>query len=90
MDVLIDGVRYVPAPVVPESGTLGEILRVRRAQLGFTLEEACQAAKISKAFLWELEQDKSTPSLRAAARLSTAYGIPLEALAACYQQEQRA
>lgn len=85
MRVQIDGVEYVPAPPVQKVfASLGEALRVLRAQTGMTLEAAGKATDTSKSYIWELENDRSVPGLDLAARIARVYGVPLELLGACF------
>lgn len=81
--VVIDGVEYVrkASPKLLPDGSLGDFLRVIRLSSRLTLDSAASCIGCSKSYLWELENDRSEPSLSIAKRISTAYGIALDTLA---------
>lgn len=86
MGVVVNGIEYVPrlrlrSPA--EFGTFGQALRALRKAAKLSLDKAARDIGCSKSHLWALEQDQSEPSLRLAAELADAYGVPLATLAAC-------
>ncbi len=84
MQVLIDGVEYVPkGRPGPVAGIpFGEVLKGFRENHRWSLDEAANKAGISKTYLWELESGKAAdPSFRVAARLAKIYCIDLAYLA---------
>ena len=86
MSVIINGIRYVPAlniKMPSEFGTLGEALRTMRKDARLSLKAAAVEIGCSKTYLWGVEKSGMEPSLRMAARMSAAYGVPLATLAAC-------
>lgn len=56
----------------PASDPLARRIAVRRAELGLSLQQLATKASLTKAHVWELEQDRSTnptiSTLRALAR----------------------
>lgn len=68
--------------------TLGQFIKSRREALAMSLQDVGDASGVSKAYVWELEQDKSMPSLRVAMRLSITLGVSVNALAATTLEEQ--
>jgi transcriptional regulator with XRE-family HTH domain len=84
MNVVIDGLLYVPAPWGGKAPLpLGAYLRELRRAHGWSLATAAGRGGISRAYLHGLERgDRADPSLRVAIRLAEAYGIPLAYLAA--------
>ncbi len=55
---------------------LGEKLRDLRKERGFTLEGLADAAKLSKSYLWELEnRDSQRPSAEKLTALADALGV---------------
>lgn len=86
MNVVINGVEYVRRfRILPtsETGTFGQSLRTMRKSLKLSLDKAAIEIGCSKSYLWELEHDGAEPGLRIACRIADAYGVPLQALAAC-------
>lgn len=84
MKVFINDVQYRPcvASVATRPvGTLGNELRVMRKQMGMTLDQASASIGCTKSHLWKMEKDLSEPGLRMAMAISTAYGVPVWALA---------
>ena len=86
LDVVIDGVRYVPAPPSGEQWdsdiSLATLIAQCRKLNGCSLDEIADRAIISKTYLWELENGHATnPSLDVAARLAEALGIDLDRMA---------
>ena len=82
MNVLINGVEYRPhakLELMPMS--FGDFLRSVRKSVNYTLDTAADKIECSKSYLWEIEHGNGEPSLKMAARISSAYGIPLETLA---------
>lgn len=86
MAVIINGIEYVPRIVLKlpaELGTLGQALRAMRKASKLSLDKAAASIGCSKSYLWEVENDKSEPSLRMATEIAGAYGVPLATMAAC-------
>ena len=80
--VIINGVRYVPAPgKQPFNLTLGAVIRFWRKERDMTLDELASKAGIGKSTVWELENDRNLPSFLVAAKLSAALNVPLDQLA---------
>jgi transcriptional regulator with XRE-family HTH domain len=53
-----------------------------RKAIGYTLERAAEEIGCSKSYVWELENGKSEPSLRIAAKIAKAYAVDLNQIAA--------
>jgi transcriptional regulator with XRE-family HTH domain len=82
MDVLINGVRYVPAPYkVAINKPFGECIRICRKQVDMTLDQLAKRAGLSKSTVWELENGRHLPSFVVAIRLANALMVPIEMLA---------
>ena len=82
MRVEIDGVEYFPkAKVEMMPSTFGEFLRRVRKSVSFSLDAASDAIGCSKSYLWELEHDRSEPSLQMAYCICNTYGVELITLA---------
>ncbi len=82
MRVEIDGVGYFPrADVEMMPSTFGEFLKRVRKSVSFSLDAASDAIGCSKSYLWEMENDRSEPSLRMASDISKTYGVELITLA---------
>lgn len=63
--------------------TLGELIKRRRASLGFSLEQVSEMAGCTKSHIWELEQDRSAnPTVAMAWGISVALGVPFVEVAA--------
>ena len=89
MEVIIDGVRYMPEPppLKPSSRstTLGQRLRHLRDSRRWSLDDAATNIGISKTYLWELESGNAGDmSLRIAAGIARAYRVSLDYIAAGY------
>ncbi len=88
MEVVIDGVKYVPEPRFPYQGgigSFGQLLRQRRQEMRWSLENAAENIGISKTYLWELEQDQGDPSFRIIVGISIAYRIQLVDMASAFK-----
>jgi transcriptional regulator with XRE-family HTH domain len=57
--------------------SLGTRIRQTRNQKAITLQELSERSGLSKGFICQLENDKSTPSLQALERLSGGLGVPM-------------
>ncbi|MCS6906398.1 MAG: XRE family transcriptional regulator [Anaerolineales bacterium] len=57
--------------------TLGEKLRKRRKELNFTLRDLAKKTDLTAAFLSQLENNKSEPSLKSLQRIADALCIPI-------------
>lgn len=75
MQVTINGVSYIPCrrPEKITGDTLGGYLKFLRTSIKLSLDSVSEATSISKSTLWELENDRTTPTLRTAARLCDYY-----------------
>ncbi len=88
MKVIINGVEYVPCmPPIVGSHPLPAILKAIREAIGYTLDDAAHQIGCSKSYIWTAENSQFCPSLRMAARISRAYGITIESMAAALQSE---
>jgi transcriptional regulator with XRE-family HTH domain len=82
MSVIINGIEYVPKIKLRlDDTTLGVFLRKCRKDCKLSLEKAAKEIGCSKSYLWEVEADKTEPSLRMARQMSEAYGVPLATIA---------
>ena len=82
MNVIIDGIKYVPqSEVSMMPRTFGEFLRDARKSVKLSLEAASDDVPCSKSYLWEMENNASEPSLRIANGIARTYGLKLETLA---------
>lgn len=81
MEVLIDGVSYKPVAIKEindKKTSLGDALKAYRMFIkNETLDVACKGIGISKSHLWDIEADKTIPSLKIAVELSEYYGFPM-------------
>jgi ribosome-binding protein aMBF1 (putative translation factor) len=99
MDVLIDGVRYVPMqshpprprdpdhnPLVSES--LSVVFRNARTESGLTLREVAVRVNFSNPYLSQIEMGVvARPSFLAVVRLARLYGLNLDDLAAIAEKD---
>jgi transcriptional regulator with XRE-family HTH domain len=81
MKVIIDGIRYFPEQKISFKDGFGMALLMARKKLKYTLENASEEMGCSKSFLWELENEKATPSLKMASKIAKVYGIDLQLMA---------
>jgi transcriptional regulator with XRE-family HTH domain len=90
MKVTIDGIEY--APVLPfysgDKRTLSVLLADIRKVLGWTLAQAGVHIGCSVGGLHALECADRMPSLKMAAKISRAYGVPIHILAAATLNEE--
>ena len=83
MEVTIDGVRYIPQRKHYRlEQSLGDLVKMRRKVHKWTLQNLAEAAGLSKSTVWEIENDRNSPSFAVAARLATVLGIDLDDMAA--------
>jgi transcriptional regulator with XRE-family HTH domain len=66
--------------MVSEGETIGQRLRARRVQLGLTLAEVADKAKLSLPYVSNLERGRGNPTLDALGALARALDIPLASL----------
>lgn len=57
--------------------TFGQWLKQARDFHDLTLEEVAEKSGTSKSYVWELEKDKSDPSLTMAANIAAVFGMEL-------------
>ncbi len=91
MQVIIDGVPYVPVPAVLEPTTLAPgdsprdlwaFLRKLRERDGLSLDDAARQIGITRQYLWYLESGKVTnPSFQVMIGLSRVYEFSLDSAA---------
>ena len=82
MSVLINGITYVPQIRIRISDTtLGQMLRQCRKDCKMSLDKAAKEIGCSKSYLWDVEADKTEPSLRMARQMSEAYNVPIATIA---------
>lgn len=81
MDVVINGVRYIPHPENKlKWSSIGEALKHLRGVNRLSLDEAAKQVGVSKRYLWEIETGKANnPSFQAMAALADLYGVSLDA-----------
>ncbi len=60
--------------------TIGKHLKKHRKRHGFTLEGLANIINSSKSYIWEMENDKSIPSVIKAYDLAKALGVRIEDL----------
>lgn len=60
--------------------SLGTFIRDSRQENGLTLEQLANFVGTSKSYIFELEKDKSMPSLLIAARIAQALDVSLQAM----------
>ena len=84
MIVMIDGIRYTPVTPgpVPSRGTLAELLRALREDRELSITAAARDIGCSKSCLWQWEKGTSEPTLGMAKKISTAYAVSVDFLAA--------
>lgn len=90
MNVIIDGVEYVPRINIDsgsESMPFREYIRGLRINAAMTLDEAAKKIGCSKSYIWELENKRSEPSLRISGSIATAYGVSVAWLYYSLQNE---
>ncbi|GAA2010259.1 helix-turn-helix transcriptional regulator [Nakamurella flavida] len=71
-----------PAPVVLFRHALGSVLRVERTAQGRTLQQVARAARVSVAFVSEVERGMKQPSSEILAALTTALEVSLSEVVA--------
>jgi transcriptional regulator with XRE-family HTH domain len=67
--------------------TLGARIRTTRTQKGITLQEIADRTGLSKGFLCQLENDKSSPSIQALEKIASALGVPMAFLFLTQEQQ---
>lgn len=88
MNVIINGIKYVPEPNHTPAPTLGVLMLRARKNARYTLRQAAMAAGVNYSTAWAAECD-STPSLLTVCKLARLYGVSMEAVAATVLGEQR-
>lgn len=69
----------LPARAAAETETrVGALIRARRRQLGFTLQQLGDASKLSVGYLSQVERDHATPTLGSLAGIARALGVGLD------------
>ena len=82
MSVIINGIAYVPQIRIRISDTtLGALLKQARKDCKLSLDKAAKEIGCSKSYLWDVEADKTEPSLRMARQMSEAYNVPIATIA---------
>lgn len=69
--------------------SLGAELRKARADAGLTQEELARAAKLDRAYISLLENDRKSPTVDTLIRLSNALGVPASTILARMEQPHR-
>lgn len=76
MNVIINGRRYIPAPITSQTDCMGEQLRAARKHAGLSLDAASEMLQMSQSYLWELENGRLlNPTLSTMLALMRGYGI---------------
>ena len=90
MKVTIDGIEYGPMPPIYTGDTrpLCVLLADIRSVLNWTLAQAGVHIGCSGGNLHALERGDRMPSLRMAAKIARAYGVPIHILAAAALNEE--
>lgn len=69
----------LPARAAAEAETrVGALIRARRRQLGFTLQQLGDASNLSVGYLSQVERDHATPTLGSLAGIARALGVGLD------------
>ena len=56
---------------------VGERIRQRRKELGYSLRELGSRTNLTASFLSQVENSRSSPSLASLQRIATALGVPM-------------
>lgn len=88
MNVIINGVKYVPEPNHTPAPTLGVLMLRARKNARYTLRQAAAAADVNYSTAWGAECS-STPSLLTVCKLARLYGVSMEAVASTVLGEQK-
>lgn len=83
MDVMIDGVKYIPVTtqkVVTEAKGIGEALILLRLKHRLSVQKAAEKIGCGYGTLRGIERDTHVPGLAMAGRIARFYGIPVEVL----------
>jgi len=82
MDVVINGIRYVPKTKhIAPSDTLRSVMTNRRRELGLTLAEAAHRAGLSVSSVHNIEAG-TDPRFSTVAKLAAAYNLDLNTVIA--------
>jgi transcriptional regulator with XRE-family HTH domain len=60
--------------------TLGELIQLRREEMGISMRELARRVKVANSFLSLLERDRSFPSAKLLNRIADELGLPLSEL----------
>lgn len=89
MEILIDGIRYVPERMATENEEPFHILIVAaRARKCETLDEASGNMGIAKSQLWNMEKGETEPKLKMLQKVLRYYGLLFEQINDDYTQER--
>ena len=58
--------------------TIGNNIKLRRKELGWTLQDLADECQLSKSYIWEIEKNKSTPSCNKFRDICLALGSTME------------
>lgn len=78
VDVVIDGVHYIPKPRIRPGQSFDHALRTARRNTGETLEQVAKAVGTTKSHIWTLERGGSEPRLGLIKSLLEHYGLRFE------------
>ena len=80
MQVIIDGTEYTPR-AKPYKHKFGEIIEMRRRQLGVTRKTLCYAAGVSQSTMHRVERGDLIPTLAVTTRIAYFLNLDLQRLA---------
>jgi transcriptional regulator with XRE-family HTH domain len=78
MNVVIDGVDYIPKPRIRPGQTFPQALKTARDNSGETLEQVANAVGTTKSHMWTLERGDCEPRMGLIKGLLDHYGLRFE------------
>jgi transcriptional regulator with XRE-family HTH domain len=79
MEILIDGIRYLPEKVATENvAPFNVLIATARARKCETLDEASGNMGIAKSQLWSMEKGETEPKLKMLQKVLRYYGLTFE------------
>lgn len=79
-EVWIDGIKYVPAPAMVESKTIGELITDFRMEKDLSVTELAKMLEITPMRIYQIESNRSMDPRCSTLRKLYALGISAEAL----------
>ena len=79
MEILIDGIRYLPEQLAPKNAApFNVLIASARERKRETLDEAAGNMSIAKSQLWSMEKGETEPKLKMLQKVLRYYGLSFE------------